>query len=44
MDEAVEAIPALAEFDEYVVDLLVAADIEGDGDVAVQLLCNMVLA
>ena len=37
VNEAVEAIPALAEFDEYIVDLLVAADIEGDGDVAAKL-------
>jgi len=36
MDETVEAVPALAEFDEDIVDLLVAGDVERNGDVAVE--------
>jgi len=34
--QAVEAVPAFAEFDEQVVDLLVAADVDRNGDVAVE--------
>ena len=36
VNEAVEAVPALTEFDEQIVDLLVAADIDRNGDVTAE--------
>lgn len=36
MNQSIEAVPVLGQFDEQVVDLLVAGDVDGNGDVAAE--------